>query len=81
VTLTIQKRLVFGCAAAMAIVVAVISVLGYIAIRSQLRGQIDSQLRTRAQGVAVVVALPRAPGALRRPRAIRSAPPGRDAAG
>lgn len=54
--MSIRARLALGCAAAMAIVVLVVSALVYVAVRDQLRGQVDDQLRDRYAVVAPALA-------------------------
>ena len=50
--MSIRARLALGCVAAMAVVVLLVSALAYVAVRNQLRGQVDDQLRDRAAAVA-----------------------------
>ena len=57
--MSIRARLALGCVAAMAVVVLLVSALAYVAVRNQLRGQVDDQLRERVDAVA--------PALLRRP--------------
>ncbi len=60
--MSIRARLALGCAAAMAVVVLLVSALVYVAVRDQLRGQIDDQLRERVAVVAPVLSRgPRGP--------------------
>ncbi|HVG99490.1 MAG TPA: HAMP domain-containing sensor histidine kinase [Miltoncostaeaceae bacterium] len=76
--MSIRARLALGCAAAMTAVVVLVSALVYVAVRNQLRGQVDDQLRERA--AAVVPALERRPpdpfGPVGRGE-VPGAPPGR----
>lgn len=50
----LRTRLVAGSAAAMAVIVAVVSGLVYVAVRDQMRSQIDAQLRDRAAVITPV---------------------------
>jgi two-component system sensor histidine kinase MprB len=52
---SIRARLALGSAAAMAVVVLLVSALVYVAVRDQLRGQVDDQLRERVANVAPVL--------------------------
>jgi two-component system sensor histidine kinase MprB len=54
VTVGLRTRLVAGSAAAMAVIVAVVSGLVYVAVRDQMRSQIDAQLRDRAAVITPV---------------------------
>lgn len=49
--MTIRRRLALAAAVAVAIAIALASVVVYIAVRSQLRSEVDSSLRERASGV------------------------------
>jgi two-component system sensor histidine kinase MprB len=53
--MTLRARLALGCAAAMALVVVLVSALVYVTVRDQLRGQVDGQLRDRAETVLPVL--------------------------
>jgi two-component system sensor histidine kinase MprB len=52
--MTIRRRLAFAAAAAVAIAVLIASVAAYLAVRSQLRAEVDSALRERAYGIALI---------------------------
>jgi two-component system sensor histidine kinase MprB len=75
---SIRARLALGCAAAMTAVVVLVSAIVYVAVRNQLRGQVDDQLRERT--ATVVPALERRPpdpfGPVARGE-LPGAPPGR----
>ena len=49
--MTIRRRLSLTAAVAVAVAVALASVASYVAVRSKLRGEVDSSLRDRAQAV------------------------------
>jgi two-component system sensor histidine kinase MprB len=77
--MSIRARLALGTAAAMAVVVLLASALVYVAVRDQLRGQVDDQLRERAEAVGPALTgrpPPRAGGPVDAGR-IPTAPPGR----
>ena len=76
--MSIRLRLAVGCAAAMAVVVLLVSALAYVAVRDQLRGQVDDQLRERVGTVAPALQRrpPRPLGPVDAMR-IPTAPPGR----
>ena len=51
----IRRRLAVAAAVAVAIAIATASLAAYLAVRSQLRGEVDSALRERAEGVQLIV--------------------------
>jgi two-component system, OmpR family, sensor histidine kinase MprB len=60
--MSFQRRITLVSAAAVAIAVVLASALTYLLVSHQLRGQIDSQLRTRSDGLRLIAS--NAPGAL-----------------
>ena len=52
--MTIRRRLAIAAACAVAIAIAIASFAAYIAVRSQLRGEVDSALRERAEGIQLL---------------------------
>ena len=71
--MTIRRRLAVAAAIAVAIAVLAASVAAYLAVRSQLRGEVDSALRERAEGIQLIArsqgAPPTPPKKLRLPKA------------
>jgi two-component system, OmpR family, sensor histidine kinase MprB len=61
-SMSFQRRITLVSAAAVAIAVILASALTYLLVSHQLRGQIDSQLRTRSDGLRLIAS--NAPGAL-----------------
>ncbi|MDQ3936907.1 MAG: two-component sensor histidine kinase, partial [Actinomycetota bacterium] len=49
--MTVRRRLALTAAVAVAVAVALASVASYVAVRSKLRGEVDSSLRERAEAV------------------------------
>jgi two-component system sensor histidine kinase MprB len=71
--MTIRRRLAIAAAVAVAIAVLAASFAAYLAVRSQLRGEVDSALRERADGIqlfskAGAGSLPTPPKDLRLPK-------------
>ena len=71
--MTIRRRLAIAAAIAVAIAVLAASFAAYLAVRSQLRGQVDSALRERAEGIQLLSrsrkgSLPAPPKNLRLPK-------------
>jgi two-component system sensor histidine kinase MprB len=60
--MSFQRRITLVSAAAVAVAVVLASALTYLLVSHQLRGQIDSQLRTRSAGLRLIAS--NAPGAL-----------------
>ena len=60
--MSFQRRITLVSAAAVAIAVVLASALTYLLVSHQLRGQIDSQLRTRSAGLRLIAS--NAPGTL-----------------
>lgn len=60
--MSFQRRITLVSAAAVAIAVVLASALTYLLVSHQLRGQIDSQLRTRSDGLRLIAS--NAPGGL-----------------
>jgi two-component system sensor histidine kinase MprB len=60
--MSFRRRITLVSAAAVAIAVVLASVLTYLLVSHQLRGQIDSQLRTRSDGLRLIAS--NAPGGL-----------------
>jgi two-component system, OmpR family, sensor histidine kinase MprB len=60
--MSFQRRITLVSAAAVAIAVVLASALTYLLVSHQLRGQIDSQLRARSDGLRLIAS--NAPGAL-----------------
>jgi two-component system, OmpR family, sensor histidine kinase MprB len=52
--MTIRRRLAVAAAVAVAIAIAIASFAAYLAVRSQLRGEVDSALRERAAGIQLL---------------------------
>jgi two-component system sensor histidine kinase MprB len=52
--MTIRRRLAVAAAVAVAIAIAIASLAAYLAVRSQLRGEVDSALRERAEGIQLL---------------------------
>ena len=52
--MTIRRRLAIAAAIAVAIAVLAASLAAYLAVRSQLRGEVDSALRERAEGIQLI---------------------------
>jgi two-component system sensor histidine kinase MprB len=57
--MSLRLRLALGSAAAMAVVVLIVSALVYVTVRDQLRGQVDDQLRARAAALVPAIAFAR----------------------
>ncbi|HEX3239661.1 MAG TPA: HAMP domain-containing sensor histidine kinase [Solirubrobacterales bacterium] len=51
----IRRRLAVAAAVAVAIAIATASLAAYLAVRSQLRGEVDSALHERAEGIQMIV--------------------------
>jgi two-component system sensor histidine kinase MprB len=60
--MSFRRRITLVSAAAVAIAVVLASVLTYLLVSHQLRGQVDSQLRTRSNGLRLIAS--NAPGGL-----------------
>ena len=71
--MTVSRRLAIAAAIAVAIAVLAASTAGYLAVRSELRGEVDSALRERAEDIQLVKfrggAPPAPPKNLRLPKA------------
>lgn len=52
--MTIRRRLAIAAACAVAVAIATASFAAYLAVRSNLRGELDSALRERAQGIQLL---------------------------
>ncbi len=52
--MTIRRRLAVAASVAVAIAIAIASLAAYLAVRSQLRGEVDSALRERAEGIQLL---------------------------
>ena len=69
--MALRHRLTILTAATVGITVVLISVVAYVALRSELRGQVDDALYSQYQQVRATGRLHRAPG-LRVPRPVRA---------
>jgi two-component system, OmpR family, sensor histidine kinase MprB len=77
--MTISRRLSLAAAAAVAVAIALASIGAYIAVRAKLRGEVDSSLRERAQGIQMVAtARTQVPGASAEPFSFPVPGPPRD---
>ena len=69
-----HRRLILLVASAVAVAIVVSSVLVYIVVRAELRGNVDSELRSQASGVFTVAVPSREKG--RTARALPAPGPG-----
>ena len=67
----IRRRLAIAAAVAVAIAIATASLAAYLAVRSQLRDEVDSALRERAEGIQLIA---KAAGSLRPPQSRQDLP-------